>query len=314
MELPREFRKRIGEVHGQAGVAWLEELPALLRECEAAWGVTLHEPFPLSYSYVAAGTLGDGMEVVLKAGPPHRELHNETASLRVYDGRACVKLLKADPDRGLLLLERINPGTPFFELEEGDEATGIAADLMRELRRPPPADHDFPTVAEWARGLQRLRDRYDGGTGPLPRVLVQAAESLFADLLRSQDRSVLLHGDLHHWNILRSSARRPWLALDPKGVVGEAAYEVAAFLRNPLPRLLREDDPKRTLERRVDLFAERLGFDRERLRAWGLAHAVLSAWWNIESHGRGWEPAIAVAQILLEMDRGLPVRRGGRRN
>jgi streptomycin 6-kinase len=304
MELPREFRQRIGEVHGDAGVAWLEELPALLREFESAWGVSLQEPFPLCYNYVAAGMLADGTEVVLKAGPPQRELRTETAALRLYDGRACVRLLEADPDRGLLLLERIRPGTPLFALEEGDAASGIAADLMRELWRPLPPDHDFPTVADWARGMERLRAHFDSGTGPLPRVLVEAAESLFADLLRSQDAPVLLHGDLHHWNILRSASGRPWLALDPKGVAGEAAYEVGAFLRNPLPRLLDEGDAKRTLERRVDLLAERLGFDRERLLAWGLAQAVLSAWWSIEDHGSGWEPAIAVAQVLLEIDGG----------
>lgn len=311
MELPGEFRQRIEEVHGHAGVAWLEELPALVRECEAAWGVTLQETFPPSYSYVAAGTLEDGTEVVLKAGPPHRELHTEIAALLAYDGRACVKLTDADADRGLLLLERIRPGTPLLELGESDEATGIAADLMRELWRVPPPDHDFPTVADWARGMERLRAHFDGGTGPLPEVLVQTAESLFADLLRSQDHPVLLHGDLHHWNILRSASRRPWLGLDPKGVVGEAAYEVFAFLRNPLPGLLRAGDAKRTLQRRVDLFAERLGFDRGRLVSWGLAQAVLSAWWNIESHGSGWEPVIALAQILLEMDRGLPPSRAG---
>ncbi len=313
MELPSEFRQRIAEVHGDAGVTWLAGLPDLLRECEAAWGLTLQGHFPLSYSYVAPGTLGDGTDVVLKASPPHRELRTETAALRVYDGRGCVKLIEADPDRGLLLLERITPGTPLVELDEGDVATGIAADLMRELWRPPPPDHDFPTVAEWARGLQRLRARFDGGTGPLPGALVEAAEELFPDLLRSQDRPVLLHGDLHHWNILRSSSRRPWLALDPKGVVGEAAYEVGAFLRNPLPRLLHEGDAKRTLARRVDLLSERLGFERERLLAWGLAQAVLAAWWSIEDQGSGWEPLVAVAQSLLEIEGGRSLRRAGGR-
>ena len=302
MELPHEFRQRIERIHGPAGVAWLDALPALLHWCEVAWRVTLHEPLPPSYNYVTTGTLEDGTDVVLKAGPPRPELRTEIAALRVYDGRACVRLLNADPGRGLLLLERISPGTPLYELAEGDAATGIAADLMRELWKPPPPDHEFPTVAEWARGMERLRAHYDGGTGPLPSVLVEAAEGLFADLLRSQDRPVLLHGDLHHRNILRSSSRRPWLALDPKGVVGEAAYEAGAFLRNPLPRLLQEGDVKSTLARRLDLLAERLDFDRQRLLAWGIAQTVLSAWWQIEDHGGGWEPTIALAEVLLEID------------
>lgn len=304
MKLPNGFRRRVYEVHGDAGIAWLDRLPQLLRECEAAWDIRLQEPFPTSYNYVAPGTRGDGTEVVLKAGPPHRELRTETAALRLYGGTACVRLLEADPDRGVLLLERISPGIPLVELGESDEATAIAADLMRELWLAAPPGHEFPTVADWARGMQRLRTHYDGGTGPLPRTLVEAAESLFAELLPSQDCPVLLHCDLHHRNILRSARRRPWLALDPKGVIGEPAYEVGAFLRNPLPRLLHEGDPKRTLARRVDLLAERLGFDRKRLLGWGMAQAVLSAWWSIEDHGSGWEPFIAVAQVLLEIDDG----------
>ena len=92
------------------------------------------------------------------------------------------------------------------------------------------------------------------------------------------------------------------MAIDPKGVVGEPAYEVGALLRNPLPQLLRSGSARRTLARRVDLLSERLSIDRARLLGWGLAQAVLSAWWTIEDHGSGWEPAIAVAEVLSEID------------
>ncbi len=232
---------------------------------------------------------------------PNPELRTEIAALRVYAGRGIVRLLDADSDRGLLLLERIRPGTPLVELDDDEAATAIAADLMRELWRPVPPAHSFPTVADWAVGMQRLRARYDGGTGPLPLALVEIAEERFATLLSSAAEPVLLHGDLHHWNILRSE-RRPWLALDPKGVIGEPAYEVGALLRNPMPQLLRLPNPRRTLARRVDQLAERLSFDRARLFAWGMAQAVLSAWWMIEDHGSGWEASIAVAEILSDID------------
>jgi streptomycin 6-kinase len=301
MELSTEFSRRIVELNGEAGAAWLEALPALLKECERSWDITLGPPFPLSYSYVAPATLSDGAEVVLKVGIPNSELHTEIAALRVYAGRAAVRLLDSDSDRGLLLLERAMPGTPLVELDDDEEATAIAADLMRELWQPAPSDHSFPTVADWAAGLKRFRARYEGGTGPLPARLVEIAEDTFTTLLSSEADRVVLHGDLHHWNILRAE-RRPWLAIDPKGVIGEPAYEVGALLRNPLPQLLRSGSARRTLARRVDLLAERLSVDRARLLGWGLAQAVLSAWWTIEDHGTGWEPAIAVAEILSEID------------
>jgi len=108
---------------------------------------------------------------------------------------------------------------------------------------------------------------------------------------------VLLHGDLHHDNIL-AAERQPWLAIDPKGLVGEPEYEVGALLRNPMPGLLAIPHPERVLARRLDILAESLGFDRDRLRAWGLAQAVLAAWWSIEDHGQGWETWIACAALL----------------
>jgi streptomycin 6-kinase len=112
---------------------------------------------------------------------------------------------------------------------------------------------------------------------------------------------VLLHGDLHHHSIL-SAERQPWLALDPKGVVGEPAYEVGAFLRNPLPWLLDQPDPRRVMARRLDQLAGDLGFDRARLLSWGLAQAVLSAWWSFWDHRHGWEGGLACAELLAALD------------
>ena len=161
--------------------------------------------------------------------------------------------------------------------------------------------------AQWrAAGLDRMRHRFDGGTGPLPRPLVETAERLFAELLNSMQQPVLLHGDLHHWNIL-SAERQPWLAIDPKGIVGEPAYEVGAILRNMAPHLLAQTQPhgrshwRQIIARRADILADELGFDRERLLDWGLAQAILSAWWSIEDHGHGWQWAVHCAQLIDEI-------------
>ena len=87
-------------------------------------------------------------------------------------------------------------------------------------------------MAEWGDGFKRLRARFGGGSGPLPSALVGEAEALFAALLDTAGAPVLLHGDLHHYNILAAGGGR-WLAIDPKGVVGEPAFEVVALMHNP---------------------------------------------------------------------------------
>jgi streptomycin 6-kinase len=278
--IPPEFARTMQEVYGPAGVDWLDRLPALLAYCEQRWSLRVMPPFaPLSYNY---------------------ELMTEIEALRLYDGRGVAQLLDADRERGVLLLERLAPGTPLSRLADDEQATSIAAGVMRQLWRPAPPEHPFPTVAKWALGLGRLREHFGGDTGPFPARLVEEAESLFAELLASASEQVLLHGDLHHDNIL-AAEREPWLAIDPKGLVGERAYEVGALMRNQLPQPLTGDYASRFLARRLDQLTEELGLERARLHGWSLAQAVLSAWWSFEDHGYGWEPAMALAELLSEM-------------
>ncbi|MFQ5575822.1 MAG: aminoglycoside phosphotransferase family protein [Anaerolineae bacterium] len=300
LSIPADFARRMIELHGQAGAGWLRRLPAIVARCARRWSLRVLPPFePLSYNYVAPATGAGGAALVLKVGYPHPELLAEIAALQLFKGRGIVRLLAADPGQGALLLEHLRPGQPLATLPDDERATAIAAGVMRRLWRPaPPPGHPFPTVQQWAAGLKRLRHHFDGGSGPFPPRLVAAAEIHFAELAASAAEPVLLHGDLHHHNIL-SAEREPWLALDPKGLVGEPAYEAGALLRNPLPQLLVQPEPGRILTRRATQLAEMLGLDRERLIAWGMAQAVLSAWWSFEDHGHGWEGAIAVAQLLV---------------
>lgn len=284
--IPPQFTRTIVDVFKTEGIDWLERLPVLLAEYAERWRLSVYPPFePLSYNYVAPAVQADGSQVVLKVGVPNPELQTEIEALRLYDGHGIVRLLEADPTRGAMLLERLTPGTPLVTLSDDEQATLIAAQVMRQLWRPVPSDHPFPSVQKWAMGLQRLREHFGGGTGPFPATLVEAAEQIFAELLASTAEPVLLHGDLHHWNIL-AAERQPWLAIDPKGVVGEPAYEVGALLRNPMPQIFTVEQPRRLLARRVDLLTDALGFDRARIVGWGFAQAVLSAWWTYEDHGQ----------------------------
>jgi streptomycin 6-kinase len=283
------------------GREWLNQLPQLIAACESRWGLTAHPPFAnLSYNYVAPATLPDGTEIVLKLGVPREELSTEIEALCLYDGRAICRLLEADPEQGILLLERLQPGHMLTAVPDDDEATRIAAQVMRRLWRPLPAEHNFPSVPDWAEGLKRLRDEFDGGTGPFPARLVQMAESLYADLLATSAEPVLLHGDMHHFNIL-AAERESWLAIDPKGIVGEPAYEVGALIRNVLPDIHDTPNLERVLARRFDILAEMLELDRQRLWHWSIAQQVLSAWWTYEELGDGWQEVLALAEMLADL-------------
>lgn len=254
----------------------------------------------MSYNYVAPATAVDGERVVVKAGVPTRELANEITTLRLFGGRGAVRLIEADAESGLILLERIVPGELLLTVEDDDAATKVLADVLQRLGPTAPPDHRLPSVRDWFGGFARLRNKYGGATGPLPEGAVDRAEKLVAELLDSMSDVVVLHGDLHHWNIL-SAEREPWLAIDPQGVIGEREYEVGAWLRNPFPQVANMPGFSRMTSRRVDILAERLGCQRARLLGWGYCQAVLSAVWSLEDGLDDWHGDLVCADRIAAL-------------
>jgi streptomycin 6-kinase len=297
MALPAVFVRNVLGVYGEGrGRAWLAGLPALLADRAAAWSLTLGEPYPLTYNYVTRATREDGRPAVLKLTPPAGELRLEAAALRHFDGAGAVRLLEADLDRGAALLERAEPGELLTAVQErdDDEATRIAADVGLRLHRP--AGEDLRTVEDWAdAAFGWLRRRYGGGTGPLPAALLDRAEAEHAELVASSAPPVLLHGDLHHDNVLTSA--RGWLAIDPHGVLGEPAYEAAPLLRNPVG-LGARPDLAAVLSRRVPILAEAYGVDEDRIRGWGRAHTAVSLIWSHQDGGAVDTDTLAVLAAL----------------
>jgi streptomycin 6-kinase len=281
------------------GATWLASLPKSLTECEKRWQIQIGPPFKLSYNYVAPAITTNGKEVVIKICIPSPEFRLEIEALHLYAGQAAVRLLRFDEDRGFLLMERLRPGQTLLSLTNDELAIRAAARVMRELWRPLPSSHSFPTIEKWAGGLNKLRSRFQGGTGPFPSHLVEMAESLFSELIASSEPPVLLHGDLHYTNIL-SAHRRPWVAIDPKGLAGERAYEVGVLLRNPNPSLCTDLEVQR---RRIGVLRDELMLDSHRIVRWGVAQAVLSAWWSFEVYGSGWESGCACAEVLARLMR-----------
>ena len=208
----------------------------------------------------------------------HTDEASQPGVLEHYGGHGAVRLF-AHAD-GAMLMEHAWPGRPLSELALGghdDEATGVVAGLIAELHwRPAPSG--ARTVEDWGRGFDRIRpSALAAGADP---DLIDRAGTLYRELCASQGRRVLLHGDLHHHNILFDDGRG-WLAIDPKGVAGELAFETGAILRNPGPDPAVYADPK-VIARRTGILAERLGLERERIHGWCFVQAVLSALWQVE--------------------------------
>jgi len=300
-DLSPEFIQTIQNTFDADGKAWLTGLPDLIAETSHCWNLTDITPvLKLSYNFVAYANR-DGKSLVLKIGIPRDELISEIAALRLYTGRGACRLLDADIEKGTMLLERLQPGRMLSTLKDDEQATHIAAEVMSQLWRPAPENQfNFIQLKKWFAGFKRLRRRYNGKTGPMPENLVEIAETLSQELLVENKDEALLHGDFHHFNVLESE--RGWLAIDPKGVIGPKGYEVGPLLINPNDRFLSGSNPQAQTEKRIAILSEMLGMERERIRSWGICHAVLSAWWSIEDNDPGGgEYSLRCAEIFMTL-------------
>jgi streptomycin 6-kinase len=339
MKLPPKFIATIQNGYGEEGKAFLKALPESIAKASAQWNLTDVQPVPmLSYNFVAfakrsltaktaesakensnlsgLSALGGSKDIVFKMAVPNREFKSEMAALKLFNGEGACRLLEYDEEKYWALLERLNPGVMLATLEDDEEATRIAAEVMRKIWRPMEsasllADtqekpqqqavglQNFIQLTDWFEGLNRLRKMFDGGTGPLNAKLVERVESSVKDFFAENHHPVLMHGDFHHFNVL--SSERGWLIIDPKGVIGPAGYEIGPFMMNPWGEILNGTSFRLRLKRRIDILHEHLGFERERIREWSLAHAILSAWWDIEENKIP-EYSSAFAEMMAELE------------
>ncbi|MBL4576402.1 MAG: phosphotransferase [Opitutaceae bacterium] len=294
-----KWADNIADVHGEKGKGWLKLLPETIAACADRWSLHILPPFEeLSYNYVTPATTSDGMSVVIKAGVPSKEVTSEIEALRAFNGKGISRLLDADIDLGVMLLERLQPGTFLSDIDNDEEVTRCAASVMQRLCTRAPAHHNFKLLSHWAnQSLSEVRTQFEGGYGPLPIDLIDLAQSYFTELLDPRNEQTLIHGDFHPQNILRSE-RDSWLAIDPKGIVGDPLYDIAVFVCQP-PRRPTGLDPKKFLSRRIDQIGEALAVDRQLLTKWCFAHSVLSGCWASGDHGGNrWKPAFSRARIL----------------
>ncbi len=295
--IPPSFKKNIISTFGSTGQTWLKNLPILITACEKRYNIKVSRAFDhQSFNFTASASQSDGTEIVIKLCVPSSEIDNEIKALECLRGNGIVQLLDYDRENGILLLERLNPGKMLTTVHDDINATRIAADVIQKIYKPVTGPYTFPTTQQW---FQRLDDPINLPTD-FPATLIDKAKHIAKALHQNENKTVLLHGDLHHFNIL-SAQRMPWLAIDPKGVVGPPEYECGAFLRNPIPGFVANPNLKKVLSNRVDIFAEMLGFDRQVITGWGYAQAILASAWCIDVQSEDWRVFLSCANILLKL-------------
>ena len=268
--IPRQLRETAVAWEGEPARAWLAELPGIVASVAASWDLDVGPPFDPggNVSWVAPCTRrGDPAPLVLKVQLPDPESAPEALALAAWDGHRAVRLHEHDPERCALLLERCEPGTDLH----GERDVGVGFDaataLVRELHAAaiPAGVPDLDAyLAAWALRVEARR-----------ALLLDVDDDVWALVLATMrgpagrgGRRVLLHGDLNPTNVLASA--RGWLAIDPKPMVGEPAFDVARTILQLAPGL----DPADAVGARIGRSAAALELDPVSIATWCLVDIV----------------------------------------
>jgi streptomycin 6-kinase len=259
------------------------------------WGLENLQPLPCGPHVFKAYQNKSQRDVVLKFARSTAEFQHETLTLRHYRGQGCVTLFATDAPALAILMEHVTPGVSLktFFPEDDANAVAIAAQVIKRIHASSLNEidaHSFPKLKDWIQIFTHERNRV------LPKKQLDKAQSLARELLNSTTYEVLLHADLHHQNIL-SSDREAYLAIDPHGIMGDPAFEPAAFIRNPIPEIFTFTQARDLIRQRLTLFAELLNLDVERLRAWSFVHALLAVAWCLEDQ-QDFEPMLKIATLI----------------
>ncbi|HEY5836690.1 aminoglycoside phosphotransferase family protein [Streptomyces sp.] len=282
LEPPERLARTVAAWEGEAGRVWLAELPGRVAGHLEQWELTPERVFAQGgqISMIVLVRTADGTPAVLKVGMVTRETAHEHAALAHWDGRGAVRLLAADPERGALLLERLHADVSLRSLAE-PKAMLEASAVLQRLWVPPAPGHPFTTVADHTGDLAGvLRERREQPWAADARQLVDEALARSADLVADSTETVLLHGEYHHGNVL-AGERAAWLAIDPKPLVGERAYDLAWLARDRLPTLAAQPGSRAAARRRIAGLAASLDVDPDRLHAWSLFRAVEAGVWSL---------------------------------
>lgn len=253
--------------------AWVDHIDETLEVCAEKWRIEIgYELMMGMKGYLTQVRRADGSPAVLKLRSPDEQMHWEIQSLQAFDGEGSVRLYDTDVERGALLLEWVDPGDRMESSIGRTDIDAAAGELMSKLWREP-AGVAVPTLEEralrWADNTERMDE-----DGPFPSGMRRDAAALMRELAGTQADETLLHADLYVQNILKGT-RDEWVAVDPKGAIGERCFDVAWWLRCPFR--VEVEGGFAPVKRALDMLVETYGVDRERTVNWAWSVSVAVA-------------------------------------
>lgn len=284
--IPDCFREKILRIFREKGEAWIEKLPDLLEKLVWKWQLSdCRTEENLSVHYICYGHSPKYGDVVLKTGVPHLELYSGIDALLNYGGKHSCMLYEIDRDQGAMLMERVLPGTRLKDEPDFEQRIKVGTELVEKLPVTINGEHEFP-LFEHQMKKAFTRARHEGRAGKEFISMLTVAENLYEEIKLLNRQKVLLHGDLHHENILKDALGN-WKIIDPQGRIGEQCLETGRFLLNEWGWFGGAGDLKHMTEG-IDAFAKVLGESRRTIAISCFMDYAVSSCWSLED-GNGQE-------------------------
>lgn len=290
----KTLRQNITNLYGSKGIDWSDNLPAIVTALINHWGLSEVTPVSnMTFNYVAKAILNTKEPVVLKISYDEQSIINEKRALANFGPHGSIKLLDYNSQYKALFLQQAIPGITLKSLyrDNPDYVMNCYVETMQKLHHQQQLleESNSTHIADWLKALD------EPSLKQILTTLLNKAIELRNKMLASPKPLIFLHGDLHHDNILKHGSE--WLAIDPKGVIGEAEFEIAAFDFMYINELTATSDVKSLFAKRVELLAQESGLDAQRIKDWVFVRLILMAAWFIEDNGDpGW--AIKLAELI----------------
>lgn len=290
----KTLKQNITNIFGAEGKRWITNLPVIISELTSYWELKDVTPVDnMTFNYVARAKTSTNQPVILKISCDEKSLSHEIQALKYFDGNGSIRLVSHHPVHHALLLQQAVPGETlksFYPLKIDYVMDNYVETMTKLHSKHLSKTHDYRHISDWLKAIDNLADH------DCPSHLVKTAIALKNELLTSMTTEIFLHGDLHHDNILKDGNH--WLAIDPKGVIGEPEFEIAAFDFMYIHELANMDNVKSIFEARVNLLAQKAHLNLQRIKAWVFVRLILMAAWDVEDNGNpSW--AIKLAEALI---------------
>lgn len=281
IHLTKSFKKNILNTFNKNGQQWLTRLPDIIALCINKWKLSeCRAVSNMSYNYLCTAKSDIYGDIALKIAVSQDELSSEVIALKLFGEEICCKCFDYDSQLYAYIMERILPGDNLYSVQAPDEQMKIGAQVIRSLPVPDTGNTGLPVFGSLL-SKAFLKAQTESKVINQITPFIKQAEQFFKELQDLKMQDLILHGDLHHQNILKTEDNK-WKVIDPKGVIGIHPLECGRFIRNHLWRLTKKKHLL-YLKKTTAAFAETLGVTKSVILKAAYIDCVLGHTWSLEA-------------------------------